>query len=154
MPRIDVPAVAAEERTTYPPEYAVILKGRSKKKLGDAAGLTQFGVNLTRLNPGAASSHRHWHKNEDEFVFILEGEAVLIEDGGETLLRPGDAAGFKAGVATGHQIVNRSEKEVVFLEVGSRADEESVTYTDAKIDLKAVKEDGRWKVSRRDGSPF
>ena len=89
--------------------------------LGDAAGLTQFGVNLTRLKPGAASALRHWHEEEDEFVYIVEGELVLIENDGETVLKPGDCAGWKAGTPLGHQLVNRSDRDAVYIEIGTRA---------------------------------
>ncbi len=92
-----------------------------KVMLGDVCGLTQFGVNLTRLKPGTWSAHRHWHENEDEFVYIVEGEAVLIENDGETILRAGDCAGWKAGSPIGHCLVNKSNKDVVFIEIGTRA---------------------------------
>ena len=107
MPKIDIASITPRLGSSYPVAFKAPIVGREKYALGDAAGLTQFGVNLTRLKPGAASSLRHWHENEDELIFVLEGEMVLIEDGGETLLRPGDAAGFKAGVANGHQLVNK-----------------------------------------------
>jgi uncharacterized cupin superfamily protein len=154
MPQIDVAALPAIERTGYPPQYAAIVKGRQKKIVGDAGGLTQFGVNLTRLKPGAASAHRHWHRNEDEFVYMLEGEAVLVEDAGETLLRPGDAAAFKAGVAVGHHIVNRSTRDAVFLEVGTRVENDVSTYTDPAVDMQFVKENGAWKALHRSGEPY
>jgi uncharacterized cupin superfamily protein len=154
MPKVDVAAIRAEERTVYPPPYAAIVKGRLKKKLGDAAGLTQFGVNLTRLKPGAASSHRHWHENEDEFVFILEGEAMLVEDGSETRLVAGDAAAFKAGVAIGHHIVNRSARDVAYLEIGARSTNDDVTYTDPLVDMQVSKDAGRWIARRRNGEPL
>ena len=99
MPKIDLSECAVRATTIYPAEYAKVTEGRIKTVLGNAAGLTQFGVNLTRLKPGAASALRHWHETEDEFVYIVEGEATLCEDGGETILRAGDCAGFKAGVA-------------------------------------------------------
>lgn len=154
MPKIDIDKLPAIERTGYPPAFAGIVKGRLKKILGEAGGLTQFGVNLTRLRPGAASAHRHWHKNEDEFVYIIEGEATLIEDRGEALLKPGDAAAFKAGVATGHHLVNRSSADVVYLEIGTKADRDVSTYTDPAVDMMFVKTGGRWKALRRDGTPY
>jgi uncharacterized cupin superfamily protein len=92
--------------------------------------LTQFGVNLTRLKPGTAFALRHWHHNEDEFVYILEGELVLIEDDGEVLLRPGDAAGFKAGVPNGHHLINKSQRDAVYLEIGTRAPSDRAQYPD------------------------
>src|ERR1700746_1895010 len=114
----------------YPEPWRAVTVGREKYALGDVVGLTQFGVNLTRLKPGAASALRHWHENEDELIFVLEGEIVLIEDGGETLLRPGDVAGFKAGIANGHQLVNKSAREALYLEVGTRAPTERAHYPD------------------------
>jgi uncharacterized cupin superfamily protein len=98
MPKIDIAALKTDSRTGYPEPFRQAVQGRSRKRLGDAVGLDQFGVNLTTLKPGAASSQRHWHANEDELVYVLAGEVVLCEDGGETVLRPGDAAGWKAGV--------------------------------------------------------
>ncbi|MBI1365851.1 MAG: cupin domain-containing protein [Alphaproteobacteria bacterium] len=154
MPKINISAIATRETTNYPAPYADIVRGRSKKAIGDAGGLTQFGVNLTRLKPGAASAHRHWHRNEDEFIFMLEGEAVLVEDSGETTLRAGDAAAFKAGAENGHHLLNRSGADAVFLEVGTRADHDVTTYTDPAIDLLAVKEGGRWSMRRRSGAPY
>ncbi|MEL6212609.1 MAG: cupin domain-containing protein [Pseudomonadota bacterium] len=154
MPKIDINALPALSGTSYPSPYDRVVKGRSKKILGDAAGLDQFGVNLTRLAPGAASAHRHWHQNEDEFVFIVEGEGVLVEDDGETTLRAGAAAAFKAGVANGHQIVNRSERDVVFLEIGTRSRDDVSTYSDPGVDLQMRKIDGAWKPHRKNGDPF
>ena len=120
-------------------------------RLGDEVGLTQFGVNLTMLTPGAFSSLRHWHENQDEFVFLIEGELALIEDEGETVLRPGDAAGFKAGVANGHHLVNRSGREAVVLEVGnSDAARDRCDYPD--IDM--VAEPGVEAYMHRDGTPY
>ena len=98
MPKIDIAKLPVDSRSSYPEPFNRAVVGRERKRLGNAAGLDQFGVNLTTLKPGAASSLRHWHEKEDEFVYILEGEVVLIEDGGETVLKPGDAAGFKANL--------------------------------------------------------
>jgi uncharacterized cupin superfamily protein len=130
MPKIDVVTVGVESSTGYPEPFRQGVLGRSRRRLGNAVGLDQFGVNLTRLAPGSQSSQRHWHEAEDEFVYVLEGELVLCEDGGEILLRPGDAAGFKAGVANGHCLINRSACDAVYLEVGSRSKAESVDYPD------------------------
>lgn len=154
MPKIDLASVPTHERTSYPPQYAGMVKGRLKKSLGDAGGLTQFGVNLTRLKPGAASAHRHWHKNEDEFVCMLEGEATLVEDDKETPLRAGDAAAFRAGAAVGHHLVNRSLRDAVFIEVGMRAQDDVVTYTDPGVDMLMVKEGGRSIARHRNGAPY
>lgn len=155
MPKIDIDVVEKSAKTAYPPAYARATMGRVKQRLGDAAGLTQFGVNLTTLAPGAASAHRHWHAVEDEFVFVIAGELTLIEDGGETLMRAGDAAGFKGGAPVGHHLVNRSAAPAVYLEIGARVDADLVTYTDPAIDMVARKSaGGPWMMTRRNGAPF
>lgn len=155
MPKIDIEKIQARPGTGYPQEYAGIVDGRSKQKLGDAGGLDQFGVNLTRLSPGAASAHRHWHESEDEFIYMLEGEAMLVEDDGETRLCAGDAAAFKAGVANGHHLVNRSGKNVVYLEIGARAQDEVCRYTDLDVDMIMIKKDGQWAPPcRKDGEQY
>src|SRR5215471_2226948 len=152
MPKIEVAKATVRTKGVYPQPYAGVTNGREKAALGNVAGLTQFGVNLTRLKPGAASALRHWHENEDEFVYVLEGEIVLIEDGGETLLRPGDAAGFKSGVANGHQLVNKSAREALYLEVGTRAPTERSHYPD--VDL-AGQNDGRgYRFTKKSGEPY
>jgi uncharacterized cupin superfamily protein len=115
MPKIDIAKATVRTTTVYPPEFQHVVRGREKTVLGDVVCLTQFGVNLTRLKPGTAFALRHWHHNEDEFVYILEGELVLIEDDGEVLLRPGDAAGFKAGVPNGHHLINKSQRDAAYL---------------------------------------
>jgi uncharacterized cupin superfamily protein len=150
MPKIDPAQAPAAHGTLYPDPYAEPCMARERWRLGDAAGLTDFGVNLLRLGPGVWSSQRHWHEGEDEFVCVLSGEVVLIEDGGETVLKPGDFAGFKAGVPNGHHLVNRSDKDAVVLEVGSRRPEgDAVDYPD--IDLRVAS--GRAYV-RKDGTPY
>lgn len=154
MPKIDLSKAPAVTGTGYPAPYRAAVEGRSRKRIGEAGGLTQYGVNLTTLTPGAASAHRHWHLNEDEFVFILSGEATLVEDEGETLLRAGDAAAFPAGAANGHHLLNRSDRDVVFLEVGTRAEMETVEYSEPAIDLRAINDGGRWRYVRRDGSDW
>ncbi len=155
MPKIALEKIPVKTACAYPAPYDAICKGREKQVLGDAGGLDQFGVNLTRLKPGAASAHKHWHQSEDEFVYILEGEAVLVEDDGETLLRAGDAAAFKAGVENGHQLVNRADKDCVFLEIGTRSDNDTVAYTDPEVDMRAIKRGStQWILRRRDGSGF
>jgi uncharacterized cupin superfamily protein len=152
MPKIDIDKLPVDARTGYPPPHDKAVAGRSRKRLGNAAGLDQFGVNLTTLKPGAASTQRHWHDNEDEFVYLLDGELVLIEDEGETILKPGDAAGFKAGVANGHHLVNRSDRDAVYLEIGSRSARERGHYSD--IDLAVVKDETGVRYTRKDGSPL
>jgi uncharacterized cupin superfamily protein len=135
MPKIDPTQAPVNHGTGYPDPYAEPCLERQRWRLGDAAGLTQFGVNLLRLPAGSWSSQRHWHEGEDEFVCVLTGEVVLIEEGGETVLKPGDFAGFKAGVANGHHLVNRSDRDAVVLEVGTRKpDGDAAHYPD--IDLK------------------
>lgn len=143
----DLPETSA---TGYPEPFRALVAGRHRRRLGDAFGLTQFGVNLCRLEPGAASSQRHWHALEDELVYVLEGEVVLVTEAGETVLGPGMVAGFPAGRADGHHLINRSDRDALILEIGSRAPgPERVVYPD--IDL--VYEKGRGYL-RRDGTPW
>ncbi len=141
MPKIDISKATVRTTSVLSGRVPARRAGREKSALGDVVGLTQFGVNLTRLKPGAASALRHWHENEDEFVYILEGELVLIEDEGETLLRPGDAAGFKAGVANGHHLINRTQRDAVYLEIGTRAPDDRGHYPD--VDLELVRHEGK-----------
>mgnify|MGYP001059153345 CR=1 FL=1 len=151
MPKIDISKAVIRTKGVYPQPYNSITDGREKAALGNLAGLTQFGVNLTRLKPGAASALRHWHEQEDEFVYVLEGELVLLEDGGETVLRPGDCAGFKAGVANGHHLENRSDREAVLLEMGSRRPgQDTCTYSDIDMVARA----GEDFYRRKDGTPY
>jgi uncharacterized cupin superfamily protein len=150
MPKIDIARLPVDRRTGYPPPHDKVVTGRSRKRLGNAVGLDQFGVNLTTLKPGASSALRHWHEKEDEFVFMLEGEVVLVENEGETTLRPGDAAGFKAGVANGHHLVNRSDRDALYLEIGSRLADERAHYSD--VDLAVARIDGAYRYTRKDGS--
>jgi uncharacterized cupin superfamily protein len=146
---IDPATVEARQGSGYPPDLAHFAAGRSKQKLGDVAGLTNFGVNLVRLPPGAWSSIRHWHSHEDEFVYIIEGEAVLVTDAGERTLGAGMAAGFPAGVADGHHLINRTDAVVTYLEVGGRNAEDDCFYPDA--DLQYRHQDGVF--TRKDGRP-
>ena len=152
MPKIDLSAVALRTGSGYPAPFQSVVAGRAKRALGNAAGLTQFGINLTTLKPGAASSLRHWHEQEDEFVFIVAGEAVLVENDGETILQAGEAAGFKAGIANGHQLVNRSSSDVVYLEIGTRSKGEVAHYPD--VDLALRTEDGKVVFTRKSGQPY
>jgi uncharacterized cupin superfamily protein len=150
MPKIEPSQAPANHGTGYPDPYAEPCLSRQRWRLGDAVGLTDFGANLLRLPAGAWSSQRHWHDAEDEFICVLSGEVVLIEDEGETVLKPGDFAGFKAGVPNGHQLVNRSGADAVILEIGSRRpDRDVVDYPD--IDLKA--QPGR-SYAHKDGTPY
>jgi uncharacterized cupin superfamily protein len=152
VPKIDIAGVKTEVYTGYPDPYRDVVAGRERKRLGNAVGLDRFGVNLTTLKPGMASSQRHWHATEDELVYILEGEVVLCENGRETALRPGDAAGFKAGVADGHCLINRTDRDVVLLEIGTRRKDDRVEYPD--IDLVNTKVDGVQRFFHRSGEPY
>ena len=151
MPKIDIDQAPTGHGTGYPEEFAAPCKPRRRWRLGDAVGLDQFGVNLLRLPAGAWSSQRHWHSAEDEFVWVVEGEVVLIEEGGETILRAGDCAGFKAGVADGHKIENRSDRDAVLLEVGSRRpSDDACDYPDIDMILPT----GADRYFHRDGTPY
>src|SRR5580658_8201549 len=133
MPKIDIAKIPVDTRTGYRKPLDRVVVGRQRQRLGNAVGLDQFGVNLTTLKPGAASALRHWHEKEDEFVYILEGEVVLIENDGECPLKPGDAAGFKANSRNGHQLVNRSGRDALYLEIGTRSKHEYVEYPDVDL---------------------
>ena len=146
--------VTARTGTIYPKPYDKGLEGRAKRALGDVFGLSQFGVNLTVLEPGSASSQRHWHEKEDEFIYILDGEVTLIDDRGEQVLTAGMCAGFKAGVPNGHQLVNRSSVPVSILEVGTRSEVETAHYSDAAVDMKAIKQNGKFQILHKDGTPY
>ena len=150
--RIDIAALTPVVGTTYPPPFDLPCRGRARTKLGDAAGLTQFGVNLCRLPPGAWSSQRHWHTGEDEFVYVLSGEVVLVTDSGEEVLRAGDAAGFPANDANGHCFQNRSDCEAQILEVGTRVTGDMGYYPD--IDMVAPAEGKPAAYTHRDGTPY
>ena len=139
--------------TTYPQPFAELMRGRDKRALGDLFGLKNFGVNITRIAPGGISALRHWHRTQDEFIFVLQGRPTLVTEGGETQLEPGMCAGFRAGDANGHQIANRTAEEVVYLEVGDRSPGDAATYPDD--DLRAeIGPDGRWRYLHKDGKPY
>ena len=151
MPKIDLATAPTRSGSTYPAPFNLPCAGRSRSILGDPAGLTQFGVNLLRLAPGAWSSQRHWHTHEDEFIYVLEGEVVLVTDEGEQMLRPGDCAGFPAGAADGHHLQNRSDREAVLLDIGSRRPEDDAChYPD--IDMYAPAQDPGF--THKDGTPY
>jgi uncharacterized cupin superfamily protein len=152
MPKIDITALPTDTRTGYPAPFDRVTVGRARKRLGNAAGLDQFGVNLTTLKPGAASALRHWHENEDELVYVLEGELMLIEDEGEIVLKPGDAAGFKANSRNGHHLVNRTQRDAVYLEIGTRAERERVVYPD--VDLLVARDDEGMRYTHKNGEPY
>jgi uncharacterized cupin superfamily protein len=152
MPKIDISSLPVRKGASYPPALNRVCEGREKTALGNGADLTQFGVNLTRIKPGSASALRHWHENEDEFVYMLEGELVLIEDEGETILKPGDCAGFKASVANGHHLVNRSNRDAVYLEVGTRARTEIARYPDD--DIVVIRDENGARATHKSGEPY
>jgi uncharacterized cupin superfamily protein len=146
--RIDLNAAKVRTGTGYPPPFDAPCAARIRRQLGDAAGLADFGVNLLRLAPGTWSSQRHWHSAEDEFVYVLEGELTLVTDAGEEILRAGDCAGFKAGVRDGHHLQNRTDKDAVALEIGSRKAEDEGEYSD--IDMRF----GPEGYFHKDGKPY
>ena len=150
--RIDVTALEPHTGTSYPAPFDEPCRKRSRQRLGDAAGLTQFGVVLLRLPPGAWSSQRHWHTGEEEFVYVLSGEVVLVSDDGEEVLRAGDAAGFKAGDPNGHCLQNRSDSDARILEMGTRVSDDIVYYSD--IDMVAPAGGKPAPYTLRDGTPY
>ena len=150
--KIDVAALTPVVGTLYPVPFDLPCRQRERRRLGDAAGLTQFGVNLLRLPPGAWSSQRHWHLVADELVYVVEGEVVMVTNAGEELLRAGDAAGFKAGDADGHHLQNRSSRDAVVIEIGTRSTEDGAHYPD--IDLVAPPGAKPVMYTHRDGKPY
>jgi uncharacterized cupin superfamily protein len=150
--RIDATAITPIVGTLYPPPFDEPCRARERRKLGDAAGLTQFGVNLLRLPPGAWSSQRHWHTAGDEFVYVLSGEVVLVSDAGDEVLRAGDAAGFKAGDSNGHCLQNRSGQDALVLEIGTRVPGDAGYYSD--IDMMAPADGQPAAYTHRDGTPY
>ena len=151
MKRIAIAAAPVRVGSAYPKPYDEPCRDRKRWRLGDAAGLTQFGVNLLRLPAGSWSCQRHWHSAEDEFVYVLEGEVVLASDAGEEVLRAGDCAGFKAGDADGHHLQNRTAQEAVVLEIGARNPErDAVEYPDIDLALRAANR----AFVHKDGTPY
>ena len=147
--KIDMASAPVREGTGYPPPYDAPCQGRKRIQLAAAAGISEFGVNLLRLPPGQWSSQRHWHSHEDEFVWVVEGEVILVADAGETVLRAGDCAGFKAGDPDGHHLQNRSDRDALLLEMGTdKPDDDRCVYPD--IDLLAVPSG----YVHRDGTPY
>ena len=149
MPKIDLATVPKAKGSGYPEPFAAPCAERIRQRLGNAGGLVDFGVNLMRLPPGGWSSQRHWHSHEDEFVYVLEGELVLIEDDGEVLLLAGECAAFPKATGNGHHLINRSQTTAVYLEVGSRAADDVTACSD--VDMKSAAVDGRFV--RKDGTP-
>jgi uncharacterized cupin superfamily protein len=139
-------------QTRYPEPFASMVRGRTKRRLGDHFGLDTFGVNLVRMSPGCVSSVRHYHSTEDEFVYILSGTATLITDNKELLVGPGMCAGFKAGSGQSHQLANRSQSEVVFIEVGARLDADAVVYPYDDLAINEV--EANLVFTHKDGRPY
>ncbi|HEX7081608.1 MAG TPA: cupin domain-containing protein [Gammaproteobacteria bacterium] len=157
MPKIELEEAPVLKGSSYPPPFDVPCRNRSALRLGLAAGLTQFGVNLVTLPPGAWSSQRHWHAKEDELVYVLSGEVVLVEDEGETVLGPGDCAAWKAGVRNGHHLVNRSSEDARLLVVGTRDDTDWGEYPDIDLRFGPALEPGGGPAGRythKDGTPY
>ena len=150
MSKIDIPSAPARKGSGYPAPFDKPCAARERKQLGDAAGLTDFGVNLLRLPPGAWSSQRHWHDKEDEFVYVVAGEVVLVTDAGEIMLTAGDCAGFPKNLADGHHLINRGVIEAVVLEVGTRSEDDVTIYPD--IDMKYDPAVGGF--AHKDGIPY
>lgn len=147
----DIPPRA--KPSNYPEPFASRMKGREKRALGDAFGLRSFGVNMTRLAPGASSALRHAHTLQDELVYILEGRPTLITDAGETQLEPGMCAGFRGGSGDAHHLVNKSDADVLYLEVGDRQPNDGASYPDDDL-AAALGADGKWIFTRKDGRAY
>jgi len=150
MPKIDIASVQVHEGSGYPSPFDEPCAARTRRRLGDAGGLRDFGVNLMTLPPGGWSSQRHWHSHEDEFVYVLEGEVTLVENDGETILRAGECAAFPKNTGNGHHLINRSRTVAVYMEVGSRNPHDVTTCSD--IDMMSANADGRFL--RKDGTPI
>jgi len=150
MPKIDIQSIPARKGSGYPAPFDVPCATRTRRRLGDAGGLSAFGVNLMTLPPGGWFSQRHWHTHEDEFVPVLEGELTLVEDAGSTLLRAGECAAFPKNTGNGHHLKNESRATAVYLEVGSRHPDDLTTCSD--IDMMSSNSDGRFV--HKDGSPY
>lgn len=152
---IAISALDAPVRTkpsNYPEPFASRMAGREKRSLGDVFGLTNFGVNLTRLAPHAMSALRHAHTRQDELIYILQGHPTLCTDAGRTVLAPGMCAGFKAGTGNAHHLINETAEEVIYLEIGDRTPGDAGSYPDD--DLQAVLQDGKWQFLHKDGTPY
>ncbi|CAN5148227.1 cupin domain-containing protein [soil metagenome] len=153
LPAFDPRDVAENNQTSYPEAFRADNQKRFNRRLGNHAGLQNYGVNLTRIIPGGQSSHRHAHSRQDEFVYVLEGEVVLETNTGAQVLRTGMCAGFPAGTGDAHRFVNKSPTEVLLLVVGDRTAGDEISYPD--IDMHAgLDADGRYRFSRKDGTPY
>lgn len=151
--RIELSQVPVEVGTTYPDEFKAAVTGRSRQRVGNAAGLKNFGVNLTTLQPGTQSALRHWHSAQDEFVYVVEGELVLVTNEGEQILQTGDMAGFAAGKANGHHLINRSQAAAVYLEIGDRTQPDTAQYPDKDL-VHHLSTEGSSQFSHRDGRSY
>jgi uncharacterized cupin superfamily protein len=149
---VDALSLPEQSSSSYPEPYRQAVQGRAHRRLGDAFGLKNFGVNLTRLAPGAWSSQRHWHTKEDEFVYIVAGEVVLKTDDGEQALRAGMCVGFPAGQKDGHCFINRTHSDVLFLAIGDRRDDDEVDYPDIDMAVRII--DGEGRFTHKDGTPY
>jgi len=153
------PAIVAAEaplnakKSNYPEPFFSRMSKREKRPLGNVFGLTNFGVNLTRIFPGGQSALRHAHSSQDELIYILEGEPTLVTDAGETQLRPGMCAGFKAGSGDAHHLFNRTSMDVIYIEIGDRTAGDAGSYPDDDIQA-ALGADGKWQFTHKDGTPY
>lgn len=151
-PALDPATLPVKTGSDYPEPFKAAVAGRERRALGDALGLENFGVNLTRLPPGNASSQRHWHSRQDEFVYIVEGEVVLVTDAGEQVLSAGMAAGFPAGTGDGHVLENRTGADALYLEIGDRTSGDECDYSDIDMAVRWI--DGEEKYVHKDGTPY
>ena len=152
MPKLNLSSIERRTGSVYPGKLNALMDGRSSLRLGDAGGLTQFGVNLVQLEPGAKSSLRHYHMEQDEFVMVTEGVCTLVDNDGAHEMLPGDCAAFPAGDANGHMFENNTDTPAAFLVVGTRTPTETAYYSD--IDLMVMTKDGEFTFTRKDGSPY
>ncbi len=151
--KIDLSAVPTETGTNYPTPFQSAVEGRSRQRVGNSAGLTNFGVNLTTLAPGSQSALRHWHSAQDEFVYVVEGELLLVTDDGKQPLKAGEMAGFAAGVANGHHLVNQSNRPAIYLEIGDRTTPDQANYPDQDLQYVPVAGGGR-VFTHKDSRPY
>jgi uncharacterized cupin superfamily protein len=152
MTIIDPSHVPSRKSSNYPDLFKPVVEGREKKRLGEAVGLKNFGVNLTTLPPNSRSALRHWHTTQDEFIYVLSGEVTLITDEGESVLKAGQVAGFPAGEANGHCLYNHTQEIATYLEIGDRTPNDQVTYPDD--DLMAQSTATGWQFNHKDGTPY